>query len=326
MRHAHFAFGADYLPLNHGSYGAHPTAVRAAHLALRAEAEAAPDPFIVLNFSKRLEAQRAAAASLLNCPAGELAFAPNATTGIDTVLRNLPFTDGDVVLCYEAVYGAVAHGARWIAEYHRRLGVQVGVEVVPVAIPQSDDAFVSAMVDGARRVNAQPGRRVRLAIVDTIVSLPGVRVPFERLVPALQAEGALVLVDGAHGIGQIDIDLAALRPDFFVSNIHKWLFVPRGCAALYVPERHQHLIRTTLPTGWGFKPLDPDDEGAVGQTGFPDSFEFTGAFSSCTAWLSLLFFCFCAGFLLLHREGRLCANYLTNTTNSDQRRDTLALR
>ena len=279
MRRQHFAFAADYLPLNHGSYGTHPTAVRDAHLALRAEAEAAPDPFIVLNFPGRLAAQRALAARLLNCPVGELAFVPNATTGIDTVLKNLPFADGDVILCYESIYGAVAYGANWIAEYHRRFGVEVRVEVVPVAIPLSDDAFVEAMTSAARCVNAESGRRVRLAIVDTIVSLPGVRVPFERLVPALQAEGALVLVDGAHAIGHIDVDLAQLRPDFFVSNLHKWLFVPRGCAAFYVPERNQPLIRTMLPTGWGFKPVDLEDKGAIGQTSFPEGFDFIGSSS-----------------------------------------------
>ena len=274
MRRQHFAFGDNYLPLNHGSYGTYPKAVRDVLLELRAEAEAAPDPFIVLNFPARLAAQRTFAAQLLNCPVGELAFVPNATTGIDTVLKNLPFADGDVILCYEAIYGAVAYGAQWIAEYHRRFGVKVHVEVVPVPIPLPDNAFVDSMTSAARRINTEPGRRVRLAIVDTIVSLPGVRVPFERLVPALQAKGALVLVDGAHAIGHIDIDLAQLRPDFFVSNLHKWLFVPRGCAAFYVPERNQHLIRTQLPTGWGFTPLDGEDKDAVGNTCFPEGFDF----------------------------------------------------
>ncbi|KAI0478386.1 pyridoxal phosphate-dependent transferase, partial [Xylariaceae sp. FL0804] len=130
------------------------------------------------------------------------------------------------------------------------------------------------MVDAAREINAQPGQRVRLAIIDTIVSLPGIRVPFERLVPALQAEGALVHVDGAHGIGQIDIDVATLRPDFFVTNIHKWLFVPRGCAAFVVPKRHQHLIRTSLPTSYGFKTREQLRGGA--DPGFVDMFDFTG--------------------------------------------------
>lgn len=275
MRQAHFAFSPSYTPLNHGSYGTHPVSVRAEHLSLRAQAEATPDPFVALDFAARLKKQRELAASILHVPeagdagAGtdEIVFVPNASTGTDTILKNLKWDPAtDVVLCYEVLYPAVASGVAWLKE---RYGVEV--EVVPVAFPLSDDAVVEQMVGAARAVNARDGKRVRLAIVDTIASLPGLRVPFERLVPALQAEGALVLVDGAHGIGHIDIDLGKLRPDFFVTNLHKWLFVPRGCAALYVPRRNQHLIRTTLPTSFGFRPGNVEVPGR-----FVQMFDFTG--------------------------------------------------
>ncbi|KAK8029653.1 hypothetical protein PG993_010944 [Apiospora rasikravindrae] len=281
MRHAHFAFAPFYTPLNHGSYGTHPVSVRAAHLALRAEVEAAPDPFIALDFSRRLARPRQLAAQMLNCPADELVFVPNATTGIDTVLKNLVWQPGDVVLCYEVVYGSVANGLEYLRET-----TPVEVRVVHVPLPVADDDLVRTMVDAAREVNATPEKRVRLAICDTIISGPGARVPFERLVPALQAEGALVLVDGAHGIGHIDLDLGVLRPDFFVTNLHKWLFVPRGCAAFVVRKEHQHLIRTTLPTSHGFKPRKPVRGVVNADAGedFVEMFSFTGT-SDTTNWL-----------------------------------------
>ncbi|KAI1496974.1 putative aminotransferase family protein [Biscogniauxia marginata] len=279
MRHAHFAFSPDYTPLNHGSYGAHPVSVRAAHLALGAEAESAPDPFIALGFTARLARSRALAAAALRCAADdELVFVPNATTGIDTVLRGLEWEDGDVALTYEVAYEAVANGVARAVEASRGAAA---AHTVRVAWPVSDDDLVAACVGAARAINNSDGgssRRVRLAIVDTVVSLPGARVPFERLVPALQAEGALVLVDGAHGIGHIDIDLAALRPDFFVSNLHKWLFVPRACAALVVPRRNRHLVRSSLPTSFGFRPrgAEGEGEGEEKEGAFAEMFDFLG--------------------------------------------------
>lgn len=287
MRHAHFAFAPSYTPLNHGSYGTHPVSVRAAHLVLRAEVEAAPDPFIALEFSRRLARPRRLAAEMLRCPVDELVFVPNATTGIDTVLKNLVWQPGDVILCYEVVYGSVANGL----EYLRETTPGLEIRVVHVPLPVADDEMVRVMVDAAREVNtsssaAGNGKRVRLAICDTIISGPEARVPFERLVPALQAEGALVLVDGAHGIGHIDLDLSVLRPDFFVTNLHKWLLVPRGCAALVVRKEHQHLIRTTLPTSHGFKPRRPLGKVVNADAGedFVEMFSFTGT-ADTTNWL-----------------------------------------
>lgn len=38
---------------------------------------------------------------------------------------------------------------------------------------------------------------------------------------------------GAHAIGQVEIELNELDCDFYVSNLHKWFLIPRGCAFLY---------------------------------------------------------------------------------------------
>ncbi|KAI5862035.1 putative aminotransferase family protein [Durotheca rogersii] len=280
MRRKHFAFAPRYTPLNHGSYGTVPKSVRATHVALEAEVDAAPDPFISLDFYGRLAEQRALAARVLGAAdPDEVVFVPNATTGTDTVLKNFEWQDGDTVLVYELVYGAVAHGLSWLEETRG-----VHVHVARPQWPLPDDELVATMVAAAREVQTTPGRRLRLAIVDSIISMPGLRVPYERLVPALQAEGAMVLVDAAHGIGHIDINLDVLRPDFLVTNLHKWFFVPRGCAALYIPRRHQPLIRTSLPTSHGFTPrrrLGVIDED--GET-FTEMFSFTGS-DDTTAWL-----------------------------------------
>lgn len=105
--------------------------------------------------------------------------------------------------------------------------------------------------------------------------------PFEALTTTCHQENILSLIDGAHGIGHLNLDLSALNPDFFVSNLHKWLFVPRGCAIFYVPSRNQSLIRSTLPTSHGFVPRDPDSAftnplPSNAKTPFVANFEFVG--------------------------------------------------
>lgn len=45
--------------------------------------------------------------------------------------------------------------------------------------------------------------------------------PWERLVEQCSQMEILSFLDGAHGVGHIELDLHKYQPDFFVSNLHK---------------------------------------------------------------------------------------------------------
>jgi selenocysteine lyase/cysteine desulfurase len=151
--------------------------------------------------------------------------------------------------------------------------------VINLTYPIEDEDLLTLFKDAIKASRAS-GKRPRLAMFDTVSSLPGVRMPFESLTTICKDEGILSLIDGAHGIGHLALDLPALDPDFFTTNVHKWFFVPRGCALLYVPERNQPLMRSSLPTSHGFvaktgvsfrNPLPPNNKGE-----FVNNFEFVG--------------------------------------------------
>ena len=163
-----------------------------------------------------LDSSRAAMASFLNLPVDEVVFVPNATTAINTVLENLRFDKEEVILHLSTLYGSVAKMLEYIHETR-------GVESVSIAVeyPIDDDLLISRFQTAIKDVKSVKGRRVRVAIFDTVSSLPGVRVPWERLVEVCREEGVLSLVDGAHGVGHFDLGLSKVQPDFFTSNCHK---------------------------------------------------------------------------------------------------------
>lgn len=128
-----------------------------------------------------------------------------------------------------------------------------------MTFPIDDTSLIQLLRDAILDVKHQ-GRQAKIAMFDTVVTFPGVRLPWEGLVKACQDLAVLSLIDGAHGIGHIDLaHLASVDPDFFTSNCYKWLYTPRGCAIFYVPSRNHHLIRSTIPTSHGFEANTKDD-------------------------------------------------------------------
>lgn len=205
-----------HTPLNHGSFGTYPKSVQKRLRECQAMSEARPDNFQRYDYPVMLDRSRAAMASFLDTPVDEVVFVPNATTAINVVLHNLRFGKGEIILHLSTLYGSVAKMIEYLHETR-------GVESMNVAVeyPIDDDLLVSRFRMEIKRVNSGKWRKVKIAIFDTISSLPGVRVPWERLVEVCREEGVLSLVDGAHGVGHIDLGLSEVQPDFFTSNCHK---------------------------------------------------------------------------------------------------------
>ena len=94
--------------------------------------------------------------------------------------------------------------------------------VIEIEYPIEDDEIVERFRDMVEMVNRDGSQRVKIALFDTVVAFPGVRMPWEALVKACRELGVLSLIDGAHGIGHIDLtDLGEVGPDFFTSNCYK---------------------------------------------------------------------------------------------------------
>ncbi|KAK4541681.1 hypothetical protein LTR36_007825 [Oleoguttula mirabilis] len=270
-----FSFGDGYRNLNHGSYGTYPLPIRSVLRHYQDEAEARPDKFIRYDYPKLLDESRAAVAKYLNAPVSTCVYITNATTGLNTVLRNLVYETGDVIIYFATIYGACEKSIDYITET-----TPAESRKIEYTYPISDQTLCDLFEEAISATKAA-GKVPKLAIFDTIVSLPGVRMPFEALTALSHQHGLLSCIDGAHGIGHIPLDLTALDPDFFFSNCHKWLHVPRACAVFYVPERNQHLLRSTLPTSHGFAPLPKGSEAVInnpmppsGKSAYITNFEY----------------------------------------------------
>lgn len=218
--------------LNHGSFGACPLPVLAKQQHLRARMEQQPLQFFGRDLEALLDQARSKLAAFVGADADDLAFVPNATTAINTVLRSLRFQPGDELLTTNQEYNACRNALNYVAE---RYGLKVVVAEVPFPIEASEQV-VGAIVGCV-------SPKTRLALIDHVVSQTGLVFPLAELVQALTERGVETLVDGAHAPGMVQLNLQAIGATYYTGNCHKWLCAPKGAAFLYVQRDRQIAIR-----------------------------------------------------------------------------------
>jgi isopenicillin-N epimerase len=217
------SFGLDpgVLHLNHGAFGVAPVAVRRAAAAWRDRAERNPHRFNRVEVPRLIAAARERAAGFLGVEASRAAWVRNVSEGVSAVLGSLELHAGEELVTSTHGYGAVGMALRHHA-------ARAGARVVEAAYPvgAADAAIVAAYAAAC-----SPG--TRLVVVDRITSPTATVVPVAAVAAAVAGRGRLVLVDAAHAPGQLDDDIAALGADYWVGNLHKWAYTPRGSAILW---------------------------------------------------------------------------------------------
>ncbi len=194
---SHWMLQPELTFLNHGTFGACPRAVLQAQTELRNHMECNPVRFFERELPGLLDDAREALADFIGVRRSEdLAFVPNVTSGVNTVLRSLSFAPGEELLITNHRYTAVNTAIDFVAQRSGALK-----RVVEIPFPIRGPGVVLETVLAA--VNSQ----TRLVVIDHVTSATGLVFPIERLIEELSDRGVDVLVDGAHAVGMLPLDL-----------------------------------------------------------------------------------------------------------------------
>ena len=257
--------GVHYL--NHGSFGACPRPVLEFQADLRARIEREPVDFLHRQLGGRLAEARGALGAFVGAEPDGLAFVPNATYAVSAALRSWDLKPGDEVLTTDHAYGACRKALEFVAA---RRGSRVVVARVPFPLLGPDE-IIRAMLEAVTP-------RTRLALLDHVTSPTALVIPLAKLVEPLRGRGVECIVDGAHALGMIPLELDRLGAACYTANAHKWLCAPKGAAFLHVRSDLRDHIRP-LVISHGYEP-------GAAAVRFREEWDWTGT-DDPTAYLSI---------------------------------------
>ncbi|MGV9762417.1 aminotransferase class V-fold PLP-dependent enzyme [Micromonospora tulbaghiae] len=230
-----FSLDPSVSHLNHGAFGAVPIAVQRAQQRLRDEMEANPLRFFTQGLVDRIAHARRHLAAFLGADPDGTTLVGNVTAGAAVVLQSLALRPGDEIVTTDHGYGALALS---VARECARTGAVS--RMLPVPLTATDEEVVEIVRDGLR-----PGR-TKLLIVDQLTSPTARLFPTAAIVALAREQGVPVLVDAAHAPGMLPATVASVGADFWVGNLHKWAYAPRGTAVLVVAPQWREKIQPVV--------------------------------------------------------------------------------
>lgn len=233
-----FHLNPDVTFTNHGSYGSVPKEIFQHKISLQHEMESCPDQWFRLTSINLWNKNIDSLAKYLGVESKNLVLCVNATEAINTVLKAIDLNPcQDAILATEFTYKAILNTIEYTSSY--KMLEKIEVVMVPVKFPIKSSKSMIEKFDEACQLIREKKLKIKLAIIDHISSATAMKFPITEIGAVIRKynDEAIIVIDGAHSIGQIELNLEEYNCDFYVSNLHKWFLSPRGCSFLYIKNK-----------------------------------------------------------------------------------------
>ena len=231
-------FSLGPINLNHGSYGTIPIPILKVKHKLAESIENDPDYFIRYKAESGIRNVINDIAEIVSADKSDIMIVSSASDGVNAFYKSINWSKGDKIFFYNTVYGMTR-------QLFNHLKEKFEVDLIECILTREIIEDEVKLIDFTKEFVEKNGP-FKAANLEHIGSIPTFIYPIESLINLFQKDQTIVLVDGAHAIGNIPINLKNFRADGYLSNLHKWMFAPRGSAFLYVNKNFQKILHPNI--------------------------------------------------------------------------------
>jgi isopenicillin-N epimerase len=226
-----FQLNPGLVHFNTGSVGASPRVVTDAVCSHISQLEGNPNHNVWGPIGTKAEEVRSRAAEFVGADVSEMVITRNTTEGMNQIATGIDLEPGDEVLTTSHEHGG---GVCCWEHLQKHRGIRINYMKMPN--PVQDKAEFLRVFEQ----HLTPRTRVvSLMYVDTIT---GMVYPLADVAAITRPRGILLVSDGAHAPGMLNLNLKASGVDAFASSSHKWMLAPKGSGLLYIRREVQDRI------------------------------------------------------------------------------------
>lgn len=235
----HYLFEDRLIMMNNGTVGPIPKPVF--NTLMKTFRMQVSNPYDVYNFLPRMKQNvLEKVAAFIGAGPDEVALTRNTTEGMNFAANGIDLSPGDEVLLSTMEHPGGTHPWRLKA---KRYGVVI--REVPIGLPPR------SVEDFVKPFESAIGPRTKVISISHTVYISGLISPLKELSEMAHSKGVLVMVDSAHGIGMLDLNMKELGVDTFATSPYKWMGAPTGIGVFYVRKEVQDRIWATIASsGW----------------------------------------------------------------------------
>jgi selenocysteine lyase/cysteine desulfurase len=217
----------DYINLENGYYNILPTPLLERHIEHIREVNYQGSYYMRNSQFENKRKMASRVAELVGTTPDQLVLTRNTTESLDMIIGGYPWQPGDEAVMAAQDYGAMLDMFRQAASRHGIKNILVSVPNHPASDEEIVELYAKAITP-----------KTKLLMICHMINISGQILPVRKICDMAHSKGVEVMVDGAHAIAHIPVNMAELDCDYYGASLHKWLCVPLGVGLLYVKKKN----------------------------------------------------------------------------------------